>query len=264
MYDHSRKAGNAADVWKHFWFCEVLNRLQPAPSGRVSILDTHCGTGLFQRDDAEQWDDGIGRFTGTAATSLGHFGRIVTPYLQADLYPGSWLLAADVLKSRNVQFQIHGCDIAAEPERAFQNLGPEVALGARYQFTRGDGYPVAARGEPHSLVFFDPPYSPAPDRDWQSLARVIPTAASSADVIAVWYPLKESTEPCQLLASCNLTGHEITWGTTKHGMAGCGFGIRSKGTCDLTEPEGLAGSVAATLGGTYSKRTTPANGDTLI
>lgn len=257
-YNHACKAGNRADVWKHFWLCEVVNRLRPDSTGCVSVLDTHCGAGLYNRHNAEQWDDGIGRFAGGAVGTLGCFGRVAAPYLQRNLYLGSWLLAAEVLKRRNIEFRIHGCDVATEAEAAFRNLGPEVAFEGSYQFTRGDGYAVAARGEPQSLVFLDPPYSPDAEQDWQTLARLIPDLKSSADVVAVWYPIDDRTERQLLLASCSLLRHEVSWEQSTEDlhetMTGCGFGIWAGEELELQETEQTAHGVAETLGGTYATR----------
>ena len=257
MYDHARKAGNRADVWKHFWLCELVSRLTPDRSGRVSILDTHCGAGLFYRDEAELWDDGIGRFRETDTSILGIFGRTAFPYLARNEYPGSWLLAASVLANRQIEFAIDGCDVSADVEKAFQFNASRFGFSEMCRFTHSDGYALAEQAAPRSLVFFDPPYSPDADRDWQALGRVIPAAASSAEVVALWYPLSASDESRHLSAMGDLTGYEIAWGDLAQPgtpMKGCGLGLFSDTNIDLTRVEQSANAVAERLGGEYTKR----------
>ena len=262
-YDHARKAGNRADVWKHFWLCELVRGLRPDQTGCVSVLDCHCGAGLYDRRKAEQWDDGIGRFAGNAADSLGCFGRVVASYLRRDLYPGSWLLAAEILKNRNVPFRIHGCDISPEVSKAFRDLGPDIAQSNCYEFTRGDGYGIASRGEPQSLVFLDPPYSPDADRDWQALARLMPVVKTSAEVVAIWYPIEDGIHRQPLLTSCGLLRHEISWQHSSEGwrekMTGCGLAVWARQELDLQAAEQTACDIARLIDGMYAKHT-PGNG----
>ena len=252
MYLHSRKAGNRADVWKHFWLCEFVDRLPVNPAGPLTILDTHCGVGLFDRDRAEEWDNGIGRFVQSASDSLGKFGRIVAPFLARGEYLGSWALAGMVLAQRHVEFEILACDLSTDVEAAFRTNASNLGLTADCRFLRSNGYEVAAQGDPHTLVFLDPPYTPDPSEDWAALANLIPTLQNSAEAVAVWYPIHESSTPRQPSAFTNLPRHEITWGQT--GMIGCGIAIHAKPPLDFSKAEHLAPKIAATLGGTYTKR----------
>lgn len=253
MYLHHRKAGNRADVWKHFWLCEVVDRLPARPAGPLTILDTHCGAGLFRRDRAEEWDDGIGRFARCASDSLGKFGQIAAPFLARDEYLGSWALAAMVLAQRHIEFEILACDLSPDVETAFHANASDLGLTANSRFLRSNGYEVAAQGDPHTLVFLDPPYTPEPNADWAALARFIPDLRKSAEVVAVWYPIQESSTRTQPSAFTDLTRHEITWGGT--GMIGCGFAIHAQKPLDLSKAEDLARQIAAALGGIYRKET---------
>lgn len=254
MYDHSRKAGNRADVWKHFWLCELVSRLRPDRSGRVSMLDTHCGAGLFHRADAEEWDRGISSFDQNELASLGTYGQIVAPHLANNEYPGSWLLAATILAERQLDFTILGCDISRAVEDAFQTNVARFGFAPRCRFVRGDGYTVASDCRPYSLVFLDPPYWPDPDADWQTLCRLIPALQSSTDLVAVWYPIGDGSESDRLIATYGLVAYEIVWGGP--GIAGCGFTVLPRDDIDLTEPERVASSLATILGGAYSKAST--------
>lgn len=248
MYLHARKAGNRADVWKHFWLCELVDRLYVNPSGSLTILDTHCGAGLFHRDRAEQWDDGIGRFAQSASDSLGKFGEIAAPFLARDEYLGSWALTAMVLAQRQVEFEILACDLSPDVETAFHANVSNLGLTANCRFLRSNGYEVAAQGDPHTLIFLDPPYTPDPSADWAALAGIIPNLQNSADAVAVYYSIHDTSPP----TITGLTYHEITWGQT--GMLGCGFAIHSKAPLDLSKAEDLAREIATTLGATYTKR----------
>lgn len=254
MYDHSRKAGNRADVWKHFWLCEVVRRLRPNHSGHLSILDTHCGAGLFHRADTEEWDRGIGSFDQNELASLGAYGQIVAPHLANSQYPGSWLLAATILAEKQLDFTILGCDISPTVEDAFQANAARFGFAPRCRFIRGNGYAVAAERKPYSLVFLDPPYSPDPDEDWQALGRLIPALQNPTDVVAVWYPIDDGSESDRLIATWGLVAHEIVWGGP--GIAGCGLAVLPRDELDLTEPEHVACSLATVLGGAYSRAST--------
>lgn len=256
MYDHSRKAGNRADVWKHFWLCEVVERLRPDVTGRVSVLDTHCGAGLFQRKDMESWDQGIGLFEGGAVTTLGRFGRISAPYLERNQYLGSWLLAVLVLADRRVDYEILGCDASADVGIAFERTASQSEVPSQCRFICGDGFAIAGQELRHSLVFLDPPYSPDPAEDWRTLGRLIPKLRSTTDVVAVWYPIDSSAELEQLSGICGLVRHDIHWTSSRDrqdlGMSGCGFGLLADDAFDLGAAEATACTVAKILRGRYT------------
>ena len=128
MYDHKRKAGNRGDVWKHFWLCELVARLAADRSGKVSVLDTHCGAGVYRQDETEGWAQGIGRFGKETLASLGLFGKTLRRHLAEGRYLGSWLLVAEILADRGVDFSIRGCDVSADVGRAFVD-GLSMGLG---------------------------------------------------------------------------------------------------------------------------------------
>jgi 23S rRNA A2030 N6-methylase RlmJ len=258
VYTHRHKAGNRCDVWKHFWLCEVVQRLPPNPAGPVIVLDAHCGEGRFRREDAREWESGIGLFGRTAAATLGRFGQAIAPRLDMSEYLGSWALIATVLADRHVEFELLGCDLSSEVRRRFEENASSFMGSGSCRFTQADGYKIAGSCSGLSLVFLDPPYWPDADKDWQALCGVIPNLQSSNDTIAVWYPIYGHTEPEGLVSACGLTGYEIRWAdedsSSDDVLKGCGLGIVSQRDLDLSEVQPTACEVARILGGRYSIR----------
>ena len=56
-YDHSRKAGNKGDVWKHFTLVTVVDRLGVKDSFRY--VDVHSGAPSYELGQTGEWTRGI-------------------------------------------------------------------------------------------------------------------------------------------------------------------------------------------------------------
>ena len=71
-YDHKRKAGNAADVWKHFILLTVAEKLlaQHDRKTEFDYVESHCGQGIYPLLPGGAWLTGIHKLTSSSENLL--------------------------------------------------------------------------------------------------------------------------------------------------------------------------------------------------
>jgi 23S rRNA (adenine2030-N6)-methyltransferase len=191
-YRHSYHAGNFADVAKHLAEVAILEHLakKDAP---FAVIDSHAGRGRYDLASEEA------RKTGEAAAGIEKLRGVSGPplldrYLAlvaesgADLYPGSPLIAARMLRpqDRLVAVEMH-------PEEASM-LQQVLAPWRKARVEEGDGYArllaLLPPPERRGLVLVDPPFE-ATD-EFESAARTLREAFRrfATGIYLIWYPIK--------------------------------------------------------------------------
>ncbi len=117
-YQHGYHAGNPADLHKHIVLAELLARLTAKPRG-ISYVETHAGRGLYDLGAPEALKTGeaargIGRIEPDPATAFGAVLAAVRTRHGAAAYPGSPLIAKEILRpqDRLVLMELHPAEHA--------------------------------------------------------------------------------------------------------------------------------------------------------
>jgi 23S rRNA (adenine2030-N6)-methyltransferase len=204
-YRHAYHAGNFGDCLKHallVWLIHALQR-KPAP---LFVLDTHAGTGRYRLDDGPaartgEWRDGIGRLLDNPPPALGDYVGLVQ---SLGLYPGSPAIVRTLMRPDD---RMACCELHPEEATGLRNLfraDPQVGVHRR------DGWealgallpPEKSRG----LVLIDPPFEDP--QEFAILAGGLATGwrRFQTGVFAAWYPIKQRTQPRQLMADLRNRG----------------------------------------------------------
>lgn len=228
-YDHQPRAGNKADVWKHFILLSVVDFLASQEGlceSPFRYLETHCGKGLYLLDETGGWKEGIGRLAALPASLTSHpYFRIVgLPKGSGGVYPGSWLLVGLHLQSLGMEFRMSLYDVSREVKRNMACLG---VLGVRrgpVRFTLKDGFKAFGSEESWDLALADPPFSPDPEKDRRECSRLPGVMRQRCKAFLIWYPLFSEQDP-GLQPKEAQEALEITWGETNKdsSMVGCGM-----------------------------------------
>jgi 23S rRNA (adenine2030-N6)-methyltransferase len=195
-YRHGYHAGNFADVVKHIALVAILLHLRKKDTA-FSVVDSHGGRGAYDLSGEQSAK------TGEAAKGIaqlmelsGDMPEALSSYLslvkESDLYPGSPLIAAQLLRpqDRLTAIEKHPEEFASLKE----TLGPFRNAAAE----QGDGYARALKLLPppsrRGLVLIDPPFE-RPE-EFSDLARTLRDATRkfATGVILAWYPVKSEAE----------------------------------------------------------------------
>ena len=194
-YRHSFHAGNFADLVKHALVLWLLKQRRAA--GRVTVLDTHAGAGLYDlTGDAvrsREAEAGVERLMAASGRpplieALAAEVAALNPDGGVRFYPGSPVLIARALGASDayVGFELRE-EVAGLLRESLS--GFPVARGEI-----GDGFdlvrPEAGRAA-GSLVLIDPPFE-KPDDYWRAADTT--AAIVKADLtamVAIWTPMKD-------------------------------------------------------------------------
>ncbi len=237
-YQHIYHAGNRADVFKHNALCEALKDL--CRRGRaVHYYESHSGRGLYRLDSPEALKTGEAREGWLAvAEDRAALDSLCPEYVsliarlneggKVPLYPGSPLVAANVLRSQDRMhlFELHPQEYTA--------LAKNVSGDRRARPVKADGYEgiLALVPPPRNsgFVFVDPSYEVKTEYSQvvKFLRRLLGRWGEARAMI--WYPLLPAGYHHAMLESIKmLCPHadriETAWSDPDHGrgMYGCGL-----------------------------------------
>lgn len=209
-YDHSRKAGNLGDVWKH----SVLVALADVVSGNSEpfrYVECHAGAPIHELTKNAEWRRGVDTFT-REASGRSRYAAMAREWLERKRYPASWVFVADRLSRRFQQVQIELFDVSDHVTAQYGALPDlQVPGNVQWSFRQADGYAEVARLESADLVFLDPPYSPDAEEDWRRLRQACQTLMAHRIAFAAWYPFYWPTRPARLRDSTTCESWEVTW-----------------------------------------------------
>jgi 23S rRNA (adenine2030-N6)-methyltransferase len=199
-YRHSFHAGNFADVHKHVTLLALLRAMQRKDKGFL-YLDTHAGRGLYDLEAAESHHGAEARRGYVLLRNVAATAAEISDYLQCiealrstaaqgNTYPGSPLIAAQVLRSQDRGVC---CELQAAECRALERSLAGLHL-MRCECTDGwRGYTAhLPPAERRALLLIDPAYEdPAADlaTGIKTISGVLARLPSA--VIAFWYPVKD-------------------------------------------------------------------------
>jgi 23S rRNA (adenine2030-N6)-methyltransferase len=200
-YQHAYHAGGPADLHKHVALAELIARMTAKPRG-ISYVETHAGRGLYDLGAAEalktgEAAQGIGRFAPDPASPFGRALAAVRAAQGPRAYPGSPLVARELLRSRDrmTLMELH----PAEHPALVRAIGrPGVAIHRRDGF---EGVLALAPFRPRrGLVLVDPSYE-VKDEYAAAAAFVRALMAKWPEAaVMVWYPILPAGRHRELLA----------------------------------------------------------------
>lgn len=195
-YRHGYHAGNFADVVKHIALVAILLHMKKKDTP-FSVVDSHGGRGAYdlageQSTETGEAEKGVARLMDLAGEMPQSLSTYLALVKNSTLYPGSPLIAAQLLRPRDrlVAIEKHPEEFAALKEvlAPFPNADAE----------RGDGYARTLKLLPppsrRALVLIDPPFE-APD-EFSGLAAVLRDGYRkfATGIYLAWYPVKSQAE----------------------------------------------------------------------
>ncbi len=234
-YQHIYHAGNTADVHKHGSLFTLLRHLLRKDKP-LSYLETHAGRGLYPLASVEMQKTGeFSRGAGQLLNQRQHWQNSplapwldwLYPYYRKDLYPGSPVLARDLLPPpHQLQLmELHPQEFALLRQHL---SAPHVHL---HQRDGREGLPALSPPEPRrGLVLIDPSWEEKDDYHNipQSVQRCLKRWPNA--IILIWYPLLAAARHRKLVDSIRRLNRPLLqqeWAWTEapegHGMYGSGW-----------------------------------------
>jgi 23S rRNA (adenine2030-N6)-methyltransferase len=255
-YHHGSKAGNYADVHKH-WLLNLLLAQLARDAAIFDYLESHSGAGRHELEEAsEALVNGVGRLWRSDAATPGirSYLQIIrqhNPSGRLRHYPGSPLFARHYLAARGraTLFELQPA--------VYRQLEALLAGDSRFSLQHGDGYAGLSGIEflPNqaTLVLLDPPY-----RSEEDFIRVKALAQRLAThpvrpCIALWYPLRGDRRQEGLktgLARATAWSSELCIdGVANSGMCGSGMLLLNAAEEVPQQAERDGAELACLLGG---------------
>ena len=211
-YDHSRKAGNRGDVWKHFVLVALADAIPHGAKGSGSFryVESHAGAPFHGLANNREWRDGVGRIIRSAAGDSPYVAH-AREWLCSQQYPAGWVFVAERLARRQFNVETTLFDKSdAVAKRYRPQPDARVPANVKVRFRHQDGYSgtEALYAADADFVFLDPPYH---RQDWRRLGKVCRTLGTRGVTFAAWYPVFASGPPQKLSDSTGYTGWEVVW-----------------------------------------------------
>ena len=245
-YDHSRKAGNRGDVWKHFVLVALADAIPYGAGGSESFryVESHAGAPLHDLSDNGEWRHGVDTITGNASDASPYVTR-AREWLRAQQYPAGWVFVAERLARRFKDVEMTLFDTSEGVAERYQRH-PDIRVPAnvRVKFRQKDGYFAAEQlnASDADFVFLDPPYYPDSKKDRRQVGAVCRSLGTRRVTFAAWYPVFASGPPQELADSTGCTGWEVAW--PEKGLPAPNYDIDRM---PVQEPKGCGMLVSDTL-----------------
>lgn len=226
QYNHSRKAGNQGDVWKHSVLLAIADSVV-ATSDMFQYVECHSGSPIYELTRGGEWERGVGRLARGGSCDC-VYTTITKAWLEVNRYPASWVQVVDRLAKRFTRVRAVLADIAERvaadyPPPADVPVPPNVTV----EFRRADGYAVAESLEKADLVFLDPPFHPSADADWRKLAASCLSLSERNVPFVAWYPFYWHTRPQWFADTARCEAWEVAWAPCglkpSQNLKGCGM-----------------------------------------
>lgn len=219
-YNHSRKAGNRGDVWKHAILMMIADTI-PIRNDEFHWLETHAGAPIHRLQTGGEWQRGIGSIL--TAKHLAYVAR-AADFVRNGEYPAGWFLAAERLLHRCERIVVTACDNSTAVAEAYADF--QAPVGVTCDFLCADGY-EEARNADADFVFLDPPFSSDSRQDWRDMAQACTLLGRKKIPFVVWYPCSGSSKPQELVDGTGCAALEVWWdeyaAPQSQSMKGCGM-----------------------------------------
>ena len=233
-YRHALHAGNFADVLKHLVLCKTLEYLiqKPAP---ILYIDTHSGAGRYALNSklakkTTEHQSAIKTLDfSRLPESVAGYRQIVQPLLRQQQYPGSPLIACQLLRKQDSLrlFELHRSD--------YPRLKQLFQKDRRVIADMSDGYQalnalLPAR-QKRALVLLDPSYEDKSEyRLVVDAIRLAYKKMSTAHIL-LWYPVVDRKRLEAMIKNVCSSGVHDVWrfelcieaDTQQAGMTGSGM-----------------------------------------
>ena len=244
-YDHSRKAGNLGDVWKHSVLVALAD-VMTVNNQPFRYVECHAGAPVHELTKTAAGRRGVATFTKDAPGDS-RYAAMAREWLNRQRYPAGWVFVAERLARRFQRVQIELFDSSHHVTTRYK-APPDLQVpdNVEWRFRQADGYAEAARLKSADLVFLDPPYSPDAQKDWHRLRQACRTLMSRRIAFVAWYPFYWPTRPAELRDSTTCESWEVAWAPCgrrpTRNLKGCGMlvspclaALRSRITEDIRE-----------------------------
>jgi len=191
-YRHEFHAGNVGDLIKHAILSSIITYLQQKPAP-IRYIDTHAGPGLYATTSAMaektgEYKCGVGSIPLEEFPEQLHAYRdVLAEFVTEQLYPGSPLLAAKLLRAQDELrlFELHSSE--------YPRLQELFKRDRRVQVGNSDGFASVKALLPvknsRALVLIDPSYEVKTDYEAVVACLKNGYARMPNAVFAVWYPV---------------------------------------------------------------------------
>ena len=225
-YNHSLKAGNLGDVWKHFVLMELANAIAKA-SDKFCYAESHCGAPIHELIDRGEWTIGIGKISENTSCDFEYLS-VAREWLQTKQYPAGWVFMASQLAKRFTEVEVELFDTSDEVASTYPPARDMRIPGStKIEFRQEDGYAAMKKLAGPDLVFLDPPFHPDAKSDWRLLAHVCTSLSSRHTDFVAWYPFYWHTKPQELSNRTKALAWEVHWASCgpkpSQNLKGCGM-----------------------------------------
>ena len=258
QYNHTRKAGNRGDVWKHFLLVTVIDRLE-VPE-RFQYVDVHSGAPLHELQPKGEWTSGIGKVL-TECTALKHtaYFEIASSHVTNRQYPAAWWFAMTRLTLRSRYVNLTLTDTAEDVAHRYdERYLPVLPANVSLSFSRDDGFRRVEDLSEADLVVLDPPFSPDAAADWKRIAVASRQLVKRQIKFLAWYPLFSVSNPKRLVDATDCSGWEVIWAQfgpkPSQNLKGCGILASPELVETFQRSRNSLKSLASCLGGNLNVR----------
>ena len=213
-YRHGYHAGGFADLLKHAVLSLIIEYLKRKPAP-IRYIDTHAGAGIYNiggemAAKTGEFAQGVGSLEfDDFPAQLQVYGDLIESYLSQERYPGSPLIAADLLRPQDELklFELHSTEVP--------RLQELFARDRRIRVSPTNGFlglplllPVQ---HARALVLIDPPYELAADYNDAVTSLKAAYLRMSNGVFALWYPVIDGAPHLPMLNSIKAFADSKLW-----------------------------------------------------
>ncbi len=224
-YDHSRKAGNQGDVWKHAMLLSLAGEV-PAPSDTFHYVESHCGAPVHSLKPGGEWEHGVGRVVRDGACEA-DYCTVAREWIRKNRYPAGWVFVTNRLAQRFKSVQVCLTDLSENVAAQYPASAGLFLPSVNITFQKKEGFALAAGLKRADLVFLDPPFHPDAVSDWRTLGTTCLKLETTGIPFVAWYPISWPTRPQVLVDTVECEAWEMQWAKfgAKHSqnLKGCGM-----------------------------------------
>lgn len=200
-YQHSFHAGNHADVLKHVTLCAILSKLVVKPKP-FFYLDTHAGSAGYEIEKSAKHDSVTAlkmSVNDSTPDLMKTYISLVETYLTKSLYPGSPLIAEELLSSfssenESIRNALRKSNLQLNElhPNAFETLRKWMKPTDFHCHNR-DAFEILKALTPpkpnRGVILIDPPYEQI--EEYSKVVHSVSNAIKkwSSGIYCIWYPL---------------------------------------------------------------------------
>jgi 23S rRNA (adenine2030-N6)-methyltransferase len=233
-YRHAFHAGNFADVLKHLVLVKSIEYLVQKP-GPLLYIDTHAGAGSYPLNSTmsrktNEYAGGAGALQTTRLpASFTPYGDLIERYGRQGIYPGSPLIAADLLREQDRLrlFELHPTD--------YPKLASLFATGRRIRSEQSDGHhalkSLLPAPQKRALVLMDPAYEVKQEYQTVVDSLLAGYKRMASATYLLWYPVVQRSQIERIIKQLHSSRMKDIWqfelgmqaDSREHGMTACGM-----------------------------------------